>query len=451
MRFLFIILLGMNLTGCVRYQPRPLHPEQIASQLQGRTLDSAELRSFVERNQSKPLTQWPPQRWNFEQLALAAYYFHPDLEVARAQWRIAEAGTKTAGGRPNPTMTVTPGFNSDSAAGITPWMPSLSFDVPIETAHKRDFRIAVARSFSRSAQFNISTGAWQVRSRLRTAVLNFVVAEQRQRLLLAAKTHQENLLAALKRSVVAGAISQNELRPTSTAVSKASLDLFEARRKANEARAQIAAAMGVPVSAVEKIQLADNLFGKIAVPDSLRQMQEIALKSRTDVLGLLAEYDASEAQLRLEIARQYPDVHITPSYQWDQGENKWALGVTVELPVLNRNGGPIAEAKAKREEVAARFMALQAKILSEVEIAFSNHRSSTGQLRFAEQLVSSHREQLESVEAQRKAGSMTQLDFMSAQVEMDATELSRLESEVAIQRAVGALEDALQKPLKSRR
>ena len=38
-----------------------------------------------------------------------------------------------------------------------------------------------------------------------------------------------------------------------------------------------------------------------------------------------------EAALRLEIAKQYPDVHLNPGYQFDTGENKWALGVGLTL------------------------------------------------------------------------------------------------------------------------
>ena len=71
--------------------------------------------------------------------------------------------------------------------------------------------------------------------------------------------------------------------------------------------------------------------------------------------------------MKLEIAKQYPDAHLGTGYQFDQGENKWALGLSVEIPVLNRNQGPIAETEAKRGEAAARVLALQARIVGEVD------------------------------------------------------------------------------------
>ena len=448
MRCSFIIPIAALLVGCVHYEPRPLKPSETASQLQTRTLESPDLKAFLEKNSLK-VAKWPLSSWNFEQLALAAYFYHPDLEVARAQWRTAEASAMTAGGRPNPTVTVTPGYNTDAATGVTPWLPAISFDVPIETAHKRDFRIAVAQSFARSSRFNISSTAWQVRSRLRSSLLTYIAAQRKEVLLRSVQAHQERTVLALKQSAAAGATAQNEVRPALIIANKATLDLLEATRQVGEARARIAEAIGVPAKALEKVELTFDFNPKISLPKNLRAAQANALKSRGDVLSMLSEYAAAESQLQLEIAKQYPDVHISPNYQWDQGESKWALGVTVELPLLNRNQGPIAEAKARREEVAAKFLALQAKVLSEVEVAFANHRASVRQVHEVDKLLAVQHEQLGSVEAQRRAGALTQLDTFTAQSEIDAAELSRLDAEIKTQQAIGSLEDALQMPLSS--
>jgi outer membrane protein TolC len=93
------------------------------------------------------------------------------------------------------------------------------------------------------------------------------------------------------------------------------------------------------------------------------------LQGRSDIQSALAEYAAAEADLQLQIAKQYPDVHLSPGYQYDQGDNKWSLGVTFELPLLNQNQGPIAEARARRLESAARFTELQAKVIGEIDRA----------------------------------------------------------------------------------
>src|SRR5205085_2292763 len=93
------------------------------------------------------------------------------------------------------------------------------------------------------------------------------------------------------------------------------------------------------------------------------------LLTRPDILASLAEYAASQSALQLEIAKQYPDIHLSPGYEFDQGDNKWSLGVGITLPIFNRNQGAIREAIAKRSEAAANFATLQAHAINETERA----------------------------------------------------------------------------------
>jgi len=36
--------------------------------------------------------------------------------------------------------------------------------------------------------------------------------------------------------------------------------------------------------------------------------------------------------LELEIDKQYPDIHLGPGFTYDQGQDKWGLGVTFQFP-----------------------------------------------------------------------------------------------------------------------
>jgi len=78
------ILLALA-SGCVHYQPQPLVPARTASNLQSRTLTDAGLRTFIETNAPGRVKDWPMEEWNFDTLTLAAFYYHPSLDVARAQ------------------------------------------------------------------------------------------------------------------------------------------------------------------------------------------------------------------------------------------------------------------------------------------------------------------------------------------------------------------------------
>ena len=179
-----------------------------------------------------------------------------------------------------------------------------------------------------------------------------------------------------------------------------------------------------------------------------KEVRRRALHSRADILAALADYAASQSALQLEIARQYPDLRLGPGYEYDQGLHKWGLAVGTDfLPVFHRNQGPIAEAQAKREEAAARFLALQAQVMGEIDRALATLAASQEQLRQIEALLETQRQHVQSVEAMVQAGAADQFDLRSAQLEVAMTEVARLEAMVKAQQALGQLEDAMQSPV----
>jgi outer membrane protein TolC len=373
-RWLCLLYLGL-LCGCAHYQPKPLAARDSARSLRSRTLADNGLRAFLEANRPELVQIWPRTVWNLDALTLAALYYHPSLEVARADWAVAQAGIKTAGGRPNPTITVTPAYDSGIANNFSPWLPTVSLDLPVETAGKRHRRIEQAEYLSESARLTFATAAWQVRSVLRNSLLDYAAAGQRASLLQRQLTLQQEVSDRLKLQLQAGAIATAEITVARVALAKASADLADAQRQLVTARVRVADSIGIPVSALTGVSLEIDLLEPSA-SDSLpsAEVRDTALHSRTDILGALTDYAATQSALQLEIAKQYPDIHLSPGYSWNQGnqgDSQWQIGLTVELPVLNRNQGPIAEAEARRKAAAARVIALQARIMGDIDRALA--------------------------------------------------------------------------------
>ena len=187
------------------------------------------------------------------------------------------------------------------------------------------------------------------------------------------------------------------------------------------------------------------------VPDRLTSAaaRSVALRGRADILGALADYAAAEADLRLQVAKQYPDLHLGPAYAWNSGnagDNEWSLGLTLELPILDQNQGPIAEAKARRELAAAQFVARQAKAIGEIERALAGYRVAIAQLETGETLLAAEQQQERSIEAQQQAGAADQIDLFSARAEFGTAALAGLDGQAKFQTALGTLESALQRP-----
>ncbi len=444
-RSLSISLLCL-LAGCARFEHQPLSPTETAGKLESRSLDNPALKSFLEQNLHRELTEWPGVSWDSERLTLAAFFYHPSLDVARAQWAVAQAGKITAGERPNPTLNVTPGYDTTTITP-SPWIPFGSIDIPIETAGKRRYRIAHAGRLSEAARLNIASVAWQVRTGVSKGLVDLNAAREAEALLREQQALQAENLRLLEGQHEAGAVSAFEVAQAGIALDSSRLALRDAERQSAEARVQLAEAIGVPAGALDGIKFSfeglDRLPEETAVADARRQ----ALLNRSDILSALAEYAASQSALQLEIARQYPDLHLGPGYQYDQGDNKWSLGITVTLPVLNQNKGPIAEAKAKRAESAARFDALQAGVLSDIDRAVAGYRVSLKKRADADELLARLQKQEQRSHAMFDAGEISKGELAALRLQLSASALARLDALVKSQQALVQLEDALQGPL----
>jgi cobalt-zinc-cadmium efflux system outer membrane protein len=441
-----LVLVLACVSSCIRYQARPIEPAKAVEDFEARRLDAPELGAFLVAN--KEVETWPPAAWDLKALTLAAFYFHPDLDVARASYGVARAGVKTAGERPNPTLGLLGGYNTTSPRSeVTPWIPEVSLDIPIEVAGKRRIRIAQAREFAASARWQVLATAWEVRSRLRAALLEVYAAGESEALLAEQERLQTEIVRLLERQKDAGEASGYDLTQARVALDQGRLASIEASRRTEEARAALAAAVGLPRRALEGVRLS---FDDLRRPEPEFPAGEVrlhAVLNRSDIRGALAEYEASQAALKLEIAKQYPDFSLGPDYQLDQTDSKWTLGLSIELPIFSHNKGPIAEAMAARQESAARFLALQTLVLGELDAAVEDCRAAVRKSRAADDLLTHLASQERAARAQRDLGEISRSEYLGIAIELNAGAQARLEALVQAQEAVGRLENAAQSPL----
>jgi len=434
------VLIG---TGCVHFESRPISPAQTLADHQARSLAAPDLRAFLARNRKQTPKSGPLVSWGLDDLILVGLFYHPDLDVARARWAVAQAGRRTASERPNPTLSLTPALNSTTRIP-SPWIVTSALDIPIETAGKRGYRMAQAGQLAEAARWNIASVAWTVRSRVRQAFLEFHTAGELLELLQQQQAVQSENLQILEGQFQAGAISAFDRTQARIAADGTRLALQDARRQQAEARVQLADALGLPATALDGVELSFTELDDLpqGIPNSEARRQ--ALLNRTDVLGALAEYAASESALQLEIARQYPDIHLSPGYDFDQGDNKWSIGPSMTLPVFNRNKGAIGEALARRTEAAAVFNAVQAHAIGEIDKAIAGYAASRQKVADTDALRLNLLQQEKSAQAMVSAGEISKADLAALRLQLSASALARLDSLTKSRQAYGLLEDALQ-------
>ncbi len=431
--------------GCAHFTPRPVELDREASAFEARSLHAPEVKSFIEKNLHKEISPWPPERWDFEEMTLAAVYYSPEMDVARARWGVREAGVKTAGGRPNPTVGFLTQYDAHSPAGIPPWTLGISFDIPVETANKRGYRITAASHLSEAARLDIAGAAWRVRSGLRSRLLDLYGAKMSAELLRKKLDILEETVKALEERLDSGEASAVEVTAARVALEDTRALFLKAEADVQDSRAGLAASMGLPADALDKAEFRYP-FTEAGVDPPPAALRRKALTGRADMLASLEEYRATEAKLQNEIAKQYPDIHLAPGYTFDQDIDRWGIGFTVELPVFNHNEGPIAEAEAKRTEAEANLKALQARIIAAIETASAGYRAAAGKFKAAEGLLAAGKKRFGQTQSLFEAGETDRLAYLGAGLEFETLRESRLESFLDTQRFLGLMEDALQRP-----
>jgi len=436
----------MTAAGCVRYHARPIVPVKTMDDFEARRLDSPELGRFLTAN--KEVEAWPPAAWELKSLTLAALYYHPDMDIARAQWGIARGGRITAGERLNPLLNPLIGYNTTSPRSeVTPWIPEIALELTIETAGKRGIRIAEARHLSEAARWRILSAAWDVRSRLRGALLEAYAAGEMEALLADQEKLQLEFVRLLELQKDAGEVSTYDVTQARVALDEGRLAAIEAARTKEDAMARLAAALGLSRPALDGVAISFDAFRRPEPDLPAGEIRRHAVLNRSDILAALAEYEASQSALKLEVAKQYPDISLGPGYQLDQTDSKWTIGLGLVLPVFSRNRGPIAEALASREESAARFLALQSQVIGELDAAIADCRAAVLKSRAADDLVANLAGQERAARTQRELGEISPLEFLGIRLELNAGAQARLEALTQAQEAVGRLENAAQSPL----
>ena len=440
--------------GCATFDPKPIAPALTAAAFDARRLDTPELRRFIETQLGRELPAWPPNEhnpWTTELFTLTAYFYHPALDHARSRIATAQAAEITAGARPNPTASLSPTFNFDAAGALSPWKPVVDFDLPIETAGKRALRLARARQLTEAARHEFLAAAWGVRAGVRAAMadLRFARSLHAYASFRADLLKEQADLAALW--LEAGESSQSDLTLARLAQEKSRLELDLALERRVAARATLAAAIGVPLRSITEIPVLMTSHSPQLSDTALAALRERALQGRADLRAALAAYEASQIALQLEIAKQHPDVHLGTGYEWDEGQSKWKLfSIGIEIPAFNRNAGPIAEARARRDEAAAKVDLVQSRAAAEIDAAVAFFNSARARTFTEKAMFDAVKSNEAAARVLVQSGEGTRLDLLRARLEwLDA---QRIHAEVGrrLWQAENALSEALQQPLDHR-
>ena len=439
------LTLLVSACGVQSYLPKPIEPAKMANKLEQRSVSDADFQTFLAA-QDYPKNALPISLWGENELSLSALFFHPDLNVARAQWRAAQAAQITAAQRPEIGISGS-ADNHSQHKNKSPWTYTLGIDIPIVTAGKREAQIAQAAGLSEAARIEIAQTAWQVHSRVAKSLLEYQYSVAQSAILKKEVSLRTAIADMLMKRLDAGMASNIEVSNARIALQKAEQAYMAESGRIGALGAALANDAGLSLNVFSQLKV--QSFTE-AEPISLSNLQYEALLNRLDIRASLSRYEAAEAKLRLEIAKQYPDLTLSPAKTLDQGDKIWSLGLSSLLTLINKNRGMIAEATALREVEVAQFEALQTKVIGDLNQAKASYQAALEANAKAQIVLTSQQKRTEQTERQFNAGFADRLELTTTQLENIIAEQSTLNTAYQVQVTKLNLEDVLQRPLDKR-
>ena len=436
------------LTACAGApQAPPLDPSRTATAFAARRLDT------LPAGGTPGGAPWGLQEW-FD----AALRLNPQLAEGRARVLAAGAAERTAAERPNPTMDLF-GEYVETAAHSGAWLYGVSLDFllrrPGDRARARHYAAAQAAI----AQSDLAQAIWQVRTSLRLALLEVASSRDEAALLEALIGERQALLESRRAQAAAGELARTETLADEVELARARQRLDRARARGLDAEARLAAAVGLPASALQGTAIRWDRWADTAalVPAAADDWRGEALIARPEIVRALREYDLAAISLQGELARRWPQAHLNPGYSWGRDgvradplndvTRESAVGVTFELPVFNQHQGAIGEALARVDTAREHLMAIQADLYEQIdraERAWPRARLAWEEAAAAAAIAS----RLQEAETRAlTVGATDRGGSLAAAVAATEAQLLVLQAAYEAQLAFGALEDAYRRPL----
>lgn len=447
--FLSLLVL-MLVAACAKqqYQAEPLEPDNIALEILSRDIQQPAFRQFMQEH---GYVDGVLQAWDFNSLLLSAFYFNPDIRLAQAQLELRQAEELTAAQRANPVLGIPLEHHSDTAGGKSPWLIGLLFDFVYERKGKRQARTERAKALTEAARIKLEETAWNLRSELRSAFINYFAVVKRQGFLQAEFDALNQAVNLLQRREELGQASNFEVSKTRLELQQLKLQMMKQKVLLDDALYTLLGLAGLPVATFARTNISFSDIDISAVPGkvSVLHLQDIALHERFDVRRSLFEYTAAEQALKLEIEKQYPDISLSPGFIFDQDDKIWALSGAWILPLFHNNEGPISEALARRKIKQVKFIQMQTKIINDIAKYQNRHLKLMDSLRESNSIMEQMQSRTMQIKKQFELGYTDQLVLIRSNLETLKFEQAlfniKLEAFLTLQK----LEDILQHPVES--
>ena len=309
---------------------------------------------------TSPLFAATAQMLTMDQALETAFANNPDLAAAQWETGIAQGERQQAGLIPNPEVSWEAEDTRRNSRTTT-----VMINQPIELGGKRGARIEVASRAQDAAGIELE----RKRNVLRADVIQafYSSSTAQQRLLLSRQSLElaERGLRVAQGRIKSGKSSPVEGTRAEVQLSEVRLELRRAERDEASAYQRLAQVMGAPLPAF--VSVGDPGRSMPTVPDSSLLLNRIGETAELRLAKL--QIDQREASLGLEKAQRIPDLTVSIGSQYDERERERVnvVGLSMPIPLFNRNQGNVLAAARRTDQARDLRNASELRLRTEIQ------------------------------------------------------------------------------------
>ena len=272
---------------------------------------------------------------------------NPELRAFSWEVRAREAQALQAGLPPNPEISfeLEDFGGNGSVEGFDGTETTVLLSQLIPLGGKLSKRRNVEKLNTDLAQWDYEAVRLNVLTQTTLSYLKVLAAQQKFSLELELVKLAEKVHSVVSERAREGEISPIEEKRSKVALSQTRIELERTRRELDAVRRELASMWGGKVPQFEKA--AGSLDSVSPIP-SFEELSDL-LSQNPDIARWAAEMEQREAALKLERANAIPDPFISGGYRHisERGDNAFVVGLSIPIPVLNRNQGAISQARRR--------------------------------------------------------------------------------------------------------
>ncbi|MDD7985785.1 TolC family protein [Lentisphaera marina] len=394
---LFFSVVLITFVSCQSYKPIELEPQEILNEIEAQRSRKIEQETFTFAEAAKAMNQ------NNLRLQQIRQKYQGLQEVANIKTPWA-----------NPTITAGPAKGSrleETTSSSTQGFVGIAFNIPLGPRLRRNDEL---NELSALAAFNEQVLSHrELYFSLRESYISFALSQKSIQLHKDIEATLTTTQKATKKLFELGSTSKLSLTEVKLQQGELKLDKFDQMSQSKQSLADLSSLLVIDEKLLEQVQLETIQLPEEKVKfDSLK---EKFILNNPDLARAEMDFHLADATLRLELAKQYPDLSVGFDAEQEVGERKrtYSVPFSIELPIFDRNQQSIVIAQSEREQQLLNYKEVLNAKITELKKTYTQQLLNQRKLKIMrEVLMPLSKSNLEDAKRALELGTIDALRYM---------------------------------------